>query len=152
MMAIHLLPDDRFQAFLGHYFPGAFTAIRKGYESGRDTTELAITMSGAVMAATIESLDDARRQRVQEEVIEWARTPGAIYDLHAAVETARDGFAGRLKWAIAYVAKLERDQKLDNYFLEFFCNEIFGSLAGKSDEERTADRHSEIFEKAMQTG
>lgn len=152
MMAIHLLPDNRFQAFLDHYFPGAFRAIRKGCESGQDTTELAITLSGAVMAATIEALDDTRRECVQEEVIEWARTPGAIYGLHTAVETARDGFAGRLKWAIAYVAKLERDQKLDNYFLEFFCNEIFGSLAGKSNEERTADRLSGIFEKAIQTG
>ena len=81
-------------------------------------------MSGTVMAATIEGLDDMRRQRVQEEVIEWAKTPGAMHDLHGAIETARDGFAGRIKWAIAYVAKLELNQNLDDYFLEFFCSEI----------------------------
>lgn len=149
MMAIHLLPDNRFQAFLQHYFPGSFEAIQDGFQRGQDATELAIVMSGAVMAKTIEALDEERRQRVLEEVVEWAQTPGAMQDLNGAVETARDGFAGRLRWGIAYVAKLELTHDLDDYFLEYFCTEIFGSLAGKTDEERSADRVGGMLEKLL---
>ncbi|MBC8050563.1 MAG: hypothetical protein H7X92_10525 [Chitinophagales bacterium] len=60
MMAIHILTDNRFQEFLKHYFPGALTAINKGYQDKQNITELAITLSGAVIAATIEALHDDR--------------------------------------------------------------------------------------------
>jgi hypothetical protein len=151
VMAIYLHPDHRFEAFLQHYFPGAFTAIRDGYEREQNKTELAIILAGAVMAATIEALDDDRRERIRDEVIEWAKTPGAIHDLHSSLQHARDGLAARLKWAIAYTAKLELTHDLDDYYWDYFCNEIYGSLAGKNGEERTADRVSGIFTRAIGT-
>jgi hypothetical protein len=149
MMAICLLPDNRFQVFLTHYFPGAFTAIDEGYKNNQNTTELAIKISGAVIAAMIEGLDAERRDAVQQEVVEWTRIPNAIHDLQFSVETARDGFAGRVKWAVAYVAKLELNHNLDDYFWDYFCSEVFGALAGKSSEEREADRVKGIIENAF---
>lgn len=116
MMAIHLFPDNRFQAFLAHYFPGAFTAIQNGYKTGQDTTELAMTISGTVLSTMIEGLDETRRRLVREEMIEWASTSGAIYGSRSAVGSARDGFAGRLKWAIAYAANLDQEKSLMNIF------------------------------------
>jgi len=101
------------------------------------------------MATMIEAMDDQRVERIQVEVFEWAKTRDAIYDLRGAIENAQDGFAGRLKWAIAYVAKLEREQELDEYFLDLFSNEIFGSLIGKSEEERATDRRSQIVRRLI---
>lgn len=152
MMAIFLMPDNRFQAFLKEYFPGAFTAIRSGYDRGQNPTELAITMSAAVLASMIEALDDERVERIQAEVMEWANDPDAIEDLNGTVENAQDGFAGRIKWAIAYVARLERSQQLDEYFLDLFSGEVFGALAGKSEGDRADERRSRILLKALRAG
>ena len=150
VMIIHLCPHDGFTKHLKRYHPWAFDMIRNGFVEGQKTDELSVVISAMLLVKLVESLEDDRRNLIFAELVTWVEASGAIdnFSIRNDLENATDALASRLKWGISYVDKLHQQAKIEECYRDLFYGEVLGSLMGKSDKERAAERRSRIFRRA----
>lgn len=139
--------------------PGIDNALECGFKENRSKEDLAVNLAGTILAKRIEEMKDtARRQQLWHDILAWSRSwssnpddvplPITVNGL-SKIPPNVDAEQWKLKWAIRYGCFLFDQKLIGENVYGWFCSELFGALAGKTSQQREAERLSTIIDEAF---